>query len=260
MHHKKPQPPLRHILAAIAALTMANSSWAFDVSQDTGLDRDYNEPFVFTASGVILDCFGHTINGNGIGNGVTVTNKQRVRVRNCRITNFNRGVLLDGTTDSVFEANEVDNNKGSGMPGNMGAEGFHLQNESDRNLFAHNSVHDNARDGFDLDFSNGNAFVLNFVENNGINGIELDDCSDNDIIANLIIGNKHTGVSLDRSIRNVINKNTINENQSYGAHFAMGSNNNIFRYNDMCGNTPDQFLIRGTGNQVIQNALQAVCP
>jgi nitrous oxidase accessory protein len=263
------------VMPIIVGLIAANSCWAFNVSQDTSLDKDYNEPFVITANNVTLECAGHTIRGNGNGNGLTLTNIQRATVRNCRITNFNRGVLLDGTTDSVFEGNEVNNNRGSGMC-NAGAEGFHLQRGSNRNLFARNTVHDNSRDGFDLDFSDGNAFVLNFVEHNGTpeckdssgishapvgNGIELDNCNDNDIIANLINGNIHTGVSLDASLRNVIDKNVINDNGFWGIRFAMRSNNNIVRYNELCGNKspgpPNEFDINTASNQVILNF---VCP
>ena len=71
----------------IGALIIANSAWAFEVSQSTFLDRDYHEAFVFTASGVELDCNHHTI----LGDGLTLTGIQRATVRNCFITNFDRG-------------------------------------------------------------------------------------------------------------------------------------------------------------------------
>jgi parallel beta-helix repeat protein len=254
------------ILTTIGALTIANSSFAFEVSRDTTLDRDSNEPFVFTVSGVELDCAGHSINGNGSGNGLTLRNIRHVAVRNCHILAFARGVLLDKTTDSVFEANEVAFSRQD--------QGFHLQNGSNKNLFARNFVHNNTRDGFDLDFSDGNAFVLNVVDDNSVNGIELDDCSDNDIVANQITFNKHTGVTLDRSARNVIDNNSISANAFYGIHFAMGSTDNLIRYNEVCGNTmPDpmdptkiilaQILISNNsrrGTQSNQNIFQDVCP
>jgi parallel beta-helix repeat protein len=153
----------------------------------------------------------------------------------------------------VFEGNEVAFSRQS--------EGVHLQNGSNNNLFARNHVHNNTRDGFDLDKSLGNVFVQNLVADNDINGIELDNCNDNDIVANRIIGNKQTGVSLDSSLRNVIDHNFISANgvspstpgSGYGAHFAMGSNNNILSYNAICDNLPAETRIRGTGNHVIQN-------
>jgi hypothetical protein len=44
--HRNKLKPFFFILTTIGALTIANSSFAFDVSQDTALDRDYFEPFV----------------------------------------------------------------------------------------------------------------------------------------------------------------------------------------------------------------------
>ena len=74
-----------HALTTIGALTTANSSWAFIVNQNTTLDRDYNEAFVFSANAndTILDCANHTIRGNGrgSGNGITLTKIQRATVK-----------------------------------------------------------------------------------------------------------------------------------------------------------------------------------
>ncbi len=256
-HSNKLKLLLWHILTTIVILTIANSSWGFNVNKNTTLDKDYHEAFAFTASNTTLNCAGHSIigTGNGSGDGLTLKKIQLATVINCWITNFDRGVLLDGTTDSVFDNNIVYDN--------VGGEGIHLQNQSNKNVFTRNSVFRNNRDGFDLDKSDGNAFLFNALEFNGQNGIELDDSNYNGVGGNIIYRNDHTGVSLDVSTRNIIDKNDISQNNYYGIHFGKSSTDNLLLYNTVCGNIPGQLDISKSsrdGILLIQNIVQDVCP
>jgi parallel beta-helix repeat protein len=48
---------------------------------------------------IILDCMGNTITGNGTGTGISLENSTYVMIKNCDVSGFERGIVLDDDSD-----------------------------------------------------------------------------------------------------------------------------------------------------------------
>ena len=83
------------------------------------LDRDIQASgkngIVVGADGVVLDCAGHSITGDGTGNGVESIDHSNVTIANCVIDGFEKGIYLastDGLEEQLLSVgNVVRNNK-----------------------------------------------------------------------------------------------------------------------------------------------------
>ena len=51
----------------------------------------------------VFDCQGHQVTGKAAGNGVLLTDKTGITVKNCAFTNFNRGLYLSKVTDFILD-------------------------------------------------------------------------------------------------------------------------------------------------------------
>lgn len=89
------------------------------IHQSVTLDRDIRASekngIVVGADGVVLDCAGHSITGDGTGNGVESIDRRNVTITNCVIEGFEKGIYLassDGRKEQLFSVdNVVRNNK-----------------------------------------------------------------------------------------------------------------------------------------------------
>lgn len=61
--------------------------------------------------GVIVDCNNSVLNGNGIGYGILVKERQNVIVKNCNVSNYEIGIYLDSTNKSILAGNHLSKNK-----------------------------------------------------------------------------------------------------------------------------------------------------
>jgi parallel beta-helix repeat protein len=205
------------------------------IDADTTLNQDHQGQIEIAEDGITFDCNGHSVVGTGAGSGAGIELIQRkgVTITNCRVTNFDRGVLLVGSIANVFENNDVLDNV---------EEGFELE-KSQENVFIDNRVNENGRDGFDLDDSDGNTFIENDANRNGFNGVELDRSRHNFFLGNMASNNGTTGnrsgFGLDVSANNVFVDNTA-ENNSRNGFRIQNSFDNAFIENTASGN-------RGTG-------------
>ena len=206
------------------------------------LREDHMGDIIIGEDFIVLNCQGNTVSGTGTGAGITVIGRVGVRVENCMVTDFAKGVVLNGSVRGFFLGNRVNENR---------EEGFDLES-SHGNLFISNSASRNGGDGFDLEFSNGNFFSGNGVILNGANGIELDDSDNNIFLDNQVSSNGreqvgvppdfHSGFSLDRSKGNIFQENIASENGQNGFRIDRGSDQNSFILNTGFGNRePDVF-------------------
>lgn len=189
------------------------------------LTEDHTGNIIIGANLIALNCNGHSVRGpmeqaqlNGIG--IQLSSIVGVTVANCRVTNFLKGIVLQGSRNNTFLMNEVSNNA---------EEGFELEG-SDVNIFITNRANQNGRDSFDLDVSRGNIFLEeNEANENGFNGFELDRSSNNVFVGNIANLNgkidERSGFSLDNSMENFFRQNTANSNRRNGFRIALSSDN-----------------------------------
>lgn len=211
-------------------LVWGQTSGTLTITTSTTLTEDHNGNIVIAANRVTLDCAGHAVTGDGSGSGIELIGRTGASVANCRVTNFQRGVFLQGSRSNIFMKNEVSNNA---------EEGFEFE-ESDANILVNNRANKNDRDGFDLDDSHGNIFIdQNEVTENGLNGIELDRSNNNVFIGNTANNNgrkgERSGFSLDISTGNFFRDNTANNNTRNGLRLD-SSSDNTFTANQASGN------------------------
>jgi parallel beta-helix repeat protein len=177
---------------------------------------------------VIVDCDGHLIAGTRIG--ILALDKDGIVIRNCNITGFGFGIVLDGSSNSTLTGNAVYNNRtgielfGSGSP----------------------------------DPGWGNHLLGNTLSGNSKYGIRFYNSSNNHISGNRLVENA-CGVCLDNSSQfNTVWANQFTDNAINALEDARSTNN---RWNlENVGNCwsdfesnpgyPDWYQIPGEGGGV----------
>lgn len=73
------------------------------------ISADGQTALVLAADNIVLDCAGHTIYGDGTGNGVESIDQKGVTITNCVIENFDKGIYLASTDGKKEELLSVAN-------------------------------------------------------------------------------------------------------------------------------------------------------
>lgn len=73
--------------------------------------------FSITGNNVVLDCRGYTITGSYAANsiGINASGRTNVTIKNCTITKFQTGILIDRTNNATLILNTLVNNSNSGI-------------------------------------------------------------------------------------------------------------------------------------------------
>lgn len=210
----------------------------------------YNEELNIPHDGVTLDCNGATINGteymiNGFirtrGQGVLSRYKSQVAIKNCKIQNFDYGIMFALSNDSILDSNIVESNYAGGI--SVGG--------SDNITVVKNIVRYNIYNGIDLDRSNNNMIADNVLTQNDMNGINLASSQNNTVINNVIESNQD-GFSLFWSQHNMIVNNKVKSNKRYGT-FIFYSNINTLNDNVVCDNPEMDFYCFNSTNEFENN-------
>ena len=143
---------------------------ATDISNHSG-----GNCVTFGASNVEFNCDGHTIDGTGSDYGVYVNGESGDEIRNCTITDFYRGIGLNGASNTTVDQNTVSNS---------------------------------TYDGIYLFNSSGNTLSWNDVDTSGQYGIALASSSNNTIYFNDLLCNAR-GIRLNNSDTNPVTFNTV---------------------------------------------------
>jgi parallel beta-helix repeat protein len=174
------------------------------------------------SNGITLLCNGHSITGDGSGQGVTSYGVSGVTIKDCTVEGFYFGIYLLGGGYNTVNNNTANLN---------GLEGIFLSN-SDSNSLNNNQANDNSAVllsavGIFLGNSHNNTVNNNTANNNYsavtyAAGIHLQDSSNNTVNNNTADNNSAStgdgvGISVpDNSNANVVNSNTADNNSSYG--------------------------------------------
>ncbi|VVB84769.1 Periplasmic copper-binding protein (NosD) [uncultured archaeon] len=213
---------------------------------------------------VIFDGGGHTITGNGTGNGVYINNVRGIIVHNLNIRNFHNGIYLANSWGNNLASNTASSNNWHGIvlenswnndladntaSSNRGS-GFYLSN-SWNNSLAYNIAISNGQNGFYLmdSWKNnlGNNLTDNTAGSNNQSGIYLLNSWNSNLANNAVELNNQSGAYLVNSWNSNLANNTISSNKQSGVYLEDSWNSNV--YNNVFNNTNNFQIIRSKNSK-----------
>lgn len=121
----------------------------------TATDDIYGQ-LVVERDGVVLDGRGYSLQGSGSGNGISMSDRTNVTVKNIRIENFECGIHLAASSHNNISGNNIAVN----------SYGIALEQNSSHNIIRGNALTSNSNTGIMVDFSSHNIIYYNsFIDN-----------------------------------------------------------------------------------------------
>jgi len=148
---------------------------------------------------IVIDGAGYTLQGTEENpyNGVTLSNRYNVTIKNINIQSFWFSIKLVGSSNNTIRRVAIVNNE----------YGVMLYSSSDYNCIIENNIM-NKRGGIGIMYSsNYNKIVANNITANNWWGIKLDHSFNNTIVENEIRNNQEYGIMLRYSLNNTIVRN-----------------------------------------------------
>jgi parallel beta-helix repeat protein len=178
----------------------ANTSGTMTIGTDTTLIDNHTGEIVITADGVTLDCDHHMVSANDPDQvGILVSAKSNVTVKNCNVTGFRQGIVVESHSNDVHLYFNTANGNG---------EGFRI--DTSANVAIHdNTANSNDTWGFILSNDTMNSTMArNFAKNNVLIGFALDIAPHNSLRDNYASGSPTNYQIVSRSHGNVVRENT----------------------------------------------------
>jgi parallel beta-helix repeat protein len=206
---------------------------------------------VVESNDVLIDGRGYILQGPGFGEGIELTGRSNVTIKNTEIREFDHGIGLVRSSNNIIVGNHLESHF---------FDGIELIN-STRNIISGNNVTNNSI-GVSLRGSSGNNITRNHITSNDV-GIGLYvywalDSTSNNISGNNVTANSVYGIRLSSSFDNIIFGNNI-ANSVYGISLD-DSANNIMSGNNITNNlygihiTKEEYGYRIIGgNSIYQN-------
>jgi len=203
-----------------------------------------NDAIVIERDNIVIDGAGYTMQGTGSGNGITLSGRSNVTIKNTEITTFYYGIYLEYSSDNsivgnnitrngmgielypscsnnIISGNDIANNgygmavigssdnkiSGNNITENSAGYAIFLRSYSApcyNNIVSGNNITNNGP--ILLDSTSGNSISGNNITNNGI-GLRLWSSSGNTISGNTFINN---GLLVSYSYQNSVENNTVN--------------------------------------------------
>ena len=265
------------------------------ITEDTVLDMNISvdvTPIIIGANNLTLDCRGFTLDADFVGNGIFITNRRNITIKNCVFTGIsgdavgvrnssginilgceshnNVGIRFNKVSNSYVKGNDfssagfplvLENNSNSNyfidndFSGAAFGDGI-IMTRSNANHFINNLANgSSSADGLHCNDSQNNTFKNNQFNSNNIEGADLHECNNNTFINNQFNNNGSDGFQIDiRSQANLIFYNTANSNGADGFEADPGSSANIFKHNFASGNSDFSFQDDTTGNRTAGTA------
>ena len=222
------------------------------ITSNTTLTEDNQGAVIINADNLTLDCAGHAVLGPG-PTGITVYARSHVTVRNCRVSGFNSGIILQQSQSILVTGNTVSDNTGVGI-GSYSVTG---------SMFSGNVVSGNTMGlyvtptGLPEQPSAQNTFRNNTASGNRMYGFAFIDLQDSDVVANTSSGNASDGFAAWAwktalsSNRFVANRSDGNGGSGFGLANVSG---NVLAQNSATNNRVIGFWVSGsTGNTLTGN-------
>jgi parallel beta-helix repeat protein len=193
---------------------------------------------------IIIDGNGHTLQGRGSGNGISLTGINNVSIKNINITNFQFGIYLGSSSNNTVSGNNLTANFG----------GIFLFDNSSYNNVVGNNVTANDADGIMLILAWNNVVSGNNVTANGVYGIGITFQSESNIInGNTVTANGDSGIIISGSSFNNVSGNTATANSESGILLYASSKDNFIIGNSATANEYGIFLYASSSNIVSEN-------
>jgi len=199
---------------------------------------------VVERNNIVVDGADFTIQGTGSGVGIDLTGRSNVTVKNMEVRVFERGILLNDSSNNTIAANNVTNNE----------YGIVLYSSSSRNTLRHNDASNN-RYNLGIFTASPSGYIQDIDDSNTVNGkpvyywvnrrdmaIPLDagyvvlvNCT-RITVKNLNLANNMQGVALAFTTNSTITYNDLTNNFD-GIRLDHSSNNNMISRNNITANT-----------------------
>ncbi len=197
---------------------------------------------IIAASGVTLNCFGHTISGTGtisssFPTGISFAEVTGVTVKNCIVTGFMEGFMFVGSSGNTITGNTAVKNLDNGF----------LVYSDSGDTFTSNSASGN-NVGFLLYSTSGSTLSSNTASGNGVGFALAYSASSNTLIGNTAMSNFGPGFYILSSGSNILKGNTANKNADSGFYVDSSSNANTLSLNTANSNAKYGYYDLSTGS------------
>jgi parallel beta-helix repeat protein len=267
------------IAAAVAAGALVGAAHAgastgfMLVTSSTTLTEDHNGPILIAGPSVTLDCAGHSVSGDGSGNGIAVVAAD-VTVKSCTVRSFSTGIYTNAARTQILANTTVGNGEGIRLDGAVdstvagnAANGSDLWGiiaccNAQRDTISGNTMDGNRLLGLALNHASHNSVVHNTATHNDHGYSIAFDSDFNDISHNTAVDNNHGfdfafvadstiehnvssrngsgpdggGFSFSDALRNRVAFNDAMDNGSTGFNLFFRNEANVFTKNHACGN------------------------
>jgi parallel beta-helix repeat protein len=215
--------PLRAALAALVLVVAAGlgsatagaTSGTLYVTSNTTLKEDHQGTIVIAADNVTLDCTGHAVVGPG-ATGITVLSRSHASIRNCRVSGFGSGIVLQQSAFAVVSGNTVDANTGVGITAYSATDSTFTGNVVSRNLEGFRVV----PTGLPGQPSARNTLTGNTATGNSRYGFELADLQDSNVTRNVASGNTWDGFVASSSNHGVFSSRLVANRSDTNGNFG----------------------------------------
>ena len=206
-------------------------------------DNIINDSIVVERDNIVIDGAGYTLQGPGSGNGIDLSSRNNVTIKNMKITTFNYGIWLSSSSNNGVSGNNITND----------GDGIYLASSNNNGVSGNNIT--NAYGGILLVSSSGNSVSGNNITNN-MRGISLWFSSNNGVSGNNITANDNGGIDIESSSNNGVIGNNITNN-GYGIYLYSSSNNNGVSGNNITNNGYGIVLSSSSDNSIVGNNVTA---
>jgi parallel beta-helix repeat protein len=233
-------------------------------SKTCTLTTDLTETIEIDSDGITLDGSGHMITGSGntSGNGLYLSGRNGVTIKNTNVRNFFYGIYLNYSSNNTLSGNNASNsvdgidlasssnNTLSLNNASNNGDGISLYSSSNNNTLSGNNANSNRYGGISLDSSSNNTLSENTASNSDF-GITLYSNNNNTLSGNTALNNVWIGISLYSSNNNTLSGNIASYNFD-GIELVFSNNNfisgNIASYNNRSG-----IFMEGSSNIIYNN-------
>ncbi|MGH3939687.1 MAG: right-handed parallel beta-helix repeat-containing protein [Pseudonocardiaceae bacterium] len=235
--------PPAHAVPDCGAVLTADTTLTADLLDCPG------NGLVIGAKGIMVDLNGHTVDGVGLGVGISNNGFDDVTITNSAgtpgtIKDFDYGVQLNsGTLRNVVQQLTIELNELAGV---------HLNNAG-TNQIRNNTIRTQSNEGVMLlGGSDSNVVLSNQITGNGGEGIDVQGSAANRIESNTIADGGDRGVVFSGSSRNDVLSNAVTNNSDGGVVLLAASNSNTLRGNTITLSQDASFVINDSNANLVE--------
>ncbi len=208
---------------------------------------------IINADDATLNCQNRTITGSGYsGFGIHLNSVENVTVKNCGVSIFSKGILVQDGLNNTLSSNNTSQNY----------DGIVIFESNNNTLNNNTSNESGVGSGIQIYKGNNNTLSNNTSNENQGRGILIFSGNNNILNDNTSNQNTASGIFITGTLAvpssgNELNRNETNDNTgsgtSCGIRLNQGANNNILNYNNANRNRTGIELYKNTHNNILSN-------